>query len=86
MKQSFESYLQEQHMEDYHGTDDDSVDAYEAWLENLQIDGVMEYAESYGKKAYNEGSNDGYTKGLSDGDKEGFERAKKIAYDVLNIK
>ena len=49
-KFTFNDYLQEIHMEDYHGTDDDSVDAYETWLSDLQVDEIMAYAQTYAGK------------------------------------
>ncbi|UPJ35833.1 hypothetical protein IVB45_02135 [Bradyrhizobium sp. 4] len=33
-----EEQLKEAHAKNYHGTDDDMSDAYEAWLENLTLD------------------------------------------------
>lgn len=45
MIKTFEDYLKEIHAEQYHGTDDDMVDDYEAWLETLDVGEVMEYAE-----------------------------------------
>ena len=50
--QTFESFLQDKHMEDYHGLDDDAPDAYEGWLENLQIDDFIAYGQEYGKQEY----------------------------------
>ena len=51
----FENFLQEKHAEHYHGLDDDMPDAYEAWLEGLQIDDIIKYANDaitfYGAKA-----------------------------------
>lgn len=37
-----EDKLKEAHAKDYHGTDDDMPDAYEAWLENLSLDELKE--------------------------------------------
>ena len=47
---TFENYLEDVHADDYHGTDDDMPDAYESWLERLEIEDLLEYAEDFGKK------------------------------------
>ncbi len=54
-KQTFQEYLEEQHMKGYHGTDDDSPDAFEAWVTNLQVDDIMDYAENWGMQVYESG-------------------------------
>ena len=41
----FENYLKEKHGETYTGLDDDMPDAYEAWLDELQIDDFIQYAD-----------------------------------------
>lgn len=46
---TFDSFLQEKHAEDYYGTDDDMSDAFEAWVCNLDVAEVCEFAEQYGK-------------------------------------
>lgn len=48
--QTFEDYLKDIHAEDYHGTDDDMPDDFERWLENLDNNDLMEYAEKWGIK------------------------------------
>ena len=50
--ETFESFLQEKHMEDYHGTDDDAPDAYEHWISNLDTQEVMDFAEEWGATLY----------------------------------
>lgn len=47
-RQSFEDFLQEKHMDDYHGTDDDAPDAYEMWCSNLDVQEVMDMAQEWG--------------------------------------
>jgi len=42
---TFEQYLQEIHDKDYHGSGDMAGDAFEAWVERLDVAEVMEYAE-----------------------------------------
>lgn len=41
---AFEEFLKYIHAQDYHGTDDDMPDAFEAWLEQLQLDDLLKYA------------------------------------------
>ena len=50
MYQKFEDYLKDEHMEAYHGTDDDAPDAYEAWLSEMDMDILIKYADVYGAK------------------------------------
>lgn len=50
--QTFEQFLADKHMENYHGCDDDAPDAFDGWLENLEIQEVMDYAQEYGKQEY----------------------------------
>lgn len=52
--QPFEDYLQEQHAENYTGTDDDMPDAFEAWVSNLDVSEVMDFAEAWGSGIYNQ--------------------------------
>ena len=48
MKQTFEQFLQDKHSDDYIGTDDDMPDAYEAWVCELDLNQVMEWAQEWG--------------------------------------
>lgn len=47
-RQTFEDFLREQHAEDYHGTDDDMPDAYDAWVSSLDGGDVMGFAQEWG--------------------------------------
>lgn len=49
MKNTFEEYLQTLHSKHYSGTDDDMPDAFERFVENMQVDEWLEYAELWGK-------------------------------------
>lgn len=50
-KIDFEYYLKEIHAEDYHGTDDDMSDAFDAWLgDEVQIDDLIVYSNRYAAK------------------------------------
>ena len=42
---SFEDYLKDFHAEDYHGTDDDMPDAFDAWLGALDTDEFIQFAD-----------------------------------------
>ena len=46
--QTFQEFLNDKHMSDYHGTDDDAPDAEEAWESNLDVQEVIELAEEWG--------------------------------------
>lgn len=41
----FEEYLMEVHAKDYYGTDDNMPDSFNAWLEKLDSNDIMQYAE-----------------------------------------
>jgi hypothetical protein len=51
-KQTFEQYLMNDVWEPEGVLDDDIQDAFEAWLEGVDVAQVMEYAEDYGNKLY----------------------------------
>ena len=44
---SFEKYLEEVFAKNYPGTDDDMPDKFDAWLENLSQDEMIEFADEY---------------------------------------
>jgi len=44
---SFEEYLSEQFWKQYNGLDDDSVEAEQDWLEGLEPDDFITYAECW---------------------------------------
>lgn len=46
-KSPFEDYLREVHMAQYHGTDDDSVDDFDKWLTEIQVDDLITYADEF---------------------------------------
>lgn len=43
----FEEFLTDKHAEDYHGLDDEMPDAFEAWLVELDIDTIIDYANEF---------------------------------------
>lgn len=52
MKITFEEFLKDWHMKDYHGTDDDAPDAFEAWMSELEVGDIEPFANLYGKEMY----------------------------------
>ena len=64
--QTFESYLQEIHAEDYHGLDDDMPDAFDAWVSDLDVAMVMDYAEKWNGEEVQKAYGKGYAKGVED--------------------
>lgn len=50
--QTFEQFLSAKFFEDYHGTDDDSPDAFDNWLSNLDVQEILDYAEEALALAY----------------------------------
>lgn len=47
-KQTFEQYLEEQWFKQYHGHKKDAEDAYAVWLENLDGQDYIKYAQQWG--------------------------------------
>ena len=47
---TFEEFLREKHAKDYHGTDDDMVDAFEEWWTLRYPETMIEYAEEWHEK------------------------------------
>lgn len=52
MKHKFEKYLQEEFAENYTGLDDDMPDRFDHWIENMDIQELIDLAEEYGKEQY----------------------------------
>jgi hypothetical protein len=69
MKNLFENYLMEIHARDYIGTDDDMPDNYEYWLDNVDKNELIEYAN----------------KALSQQKQEIIEQAKKCVPEEMKI-
>ena len=47
---SFEDYLMQVYAKDYNGTDDEMVDKFDNWFENLDKDEIIQYAKIIIKK------------------------------------
>ncbi len=47
MLSRFESFLMEKHAEQYIGTDDGMTDHFEDWLQDLDIETLIEYADKF---------------------------------------
>jgi hypothetical protein len=62
MKQTFEQFLQD--ICPCHTNN--SPEGYENWLADLDVNDVMEYAESFGRIMYNNGHTDANKKTLED--------------------
>ena len=45
---TFENFLIDKHAKQYDGLDDEMPDNYEAWLVDLDVSKVIEYAEEWG--------------------------------------
>lgn len=52
---TFEDYLQEKHAEQYQGLDDEMGEDFTDWLEDLDVNTLVEYGEIYGMKRFNAG-------------------------------
>ena len=46
-RNDFEDYLAEKHADQYAGTDDDMADDYVAWLENLDVQELLDYGQGF---------------------------------------
>ena len=46
-KKNFELFLMDEFLKDFHGTKDQSIDAFDAWIENLEIDEWLAYGDKY---------------------------------------
>ena len=44
---TFLQFLQDEHAKGYMGTDDKMPDAFEAWLDDIGTDGMLEYADEF---------------------------------------
>lgn len=51
----FEDWLLQEHGKDYGGLDDDSVEAFEGWLEQLDCYEWIELGDKWGKWCYKMG-------------------------------
>lgn len=52
---TFENYLQDRHASIYQGLDDEMGEDFEEWLETLDIDTLLKYANVYGMNRFNAG-------------------------------
>ena len=67
---TFEDFLKDWHAKYYTGTDDNMPDAYEGWLEDLEIDTWISLGQLWGREQ----------------DLCGFNRAKEIAFKAITYK
>jgi hypothetical protein len=59
---TFEEYLKDAYASFYTGTDDDITDNFEAFLERLDVDKLLEYATVYGSLEFLKGKKAGLDK------------------------
>jgi uncharacterized protein (DUF2164 family) len=55
--QTFEDFLREIHTKHFSDgvLDDDLQDNFDSWVQNLDVQEVIDYAENYGRQQYNQG-------------------------------
>lgn len=44
---TFEDFLRDKHAENYHGTDDGMVEAFDLWITSMQVDELIKLADMY---------------------------------------
>ncbi len=52
---TFEEFLVDKHADQYIGLDDDMPDSYDSWIENLEHEDLMAYAQEYGDLMFRKG-------------------------------
>lgn len=62
---TFEEFLIDFHAQGYVGTDDDMVEDFEDWIQDLDLDDMLKLADCYGSSRHN----DGYKEAVSDTNK-----------------
>lgn len=65
----FESYLQDCHARDYVGIDDDMPDDFDRFMEEMDVEDIIMYAERFSRKEYERGLSDGTRTALAAIDK-----------------
>lgn len=56
---NFARFLQERHARDYVGTDDMMPEAYDEWVQNMDIEDMIELCQIYATLCYRDGRTDG---------------------------
>jgi hypothetical protein len=49
MNENFENFLKNYFMQDYHGTDDESPDAFDMWIESRTAEDMIVLAQAWGE-------------------------------------
>lgn len=49
-KMTFEEFLQDEHSKDYTGNGDDMGEAFDEWLQDLQVDDWLKYGDMFKKE------------------------------------
>lgn len=52
MNYSFQEFLQEWHMMDYHGTDDNAPEHFEDWMSQQDVESMEKLGSLYGKEMF----------------------------------
>lgn len=76
---TFENYLQELHAKDYEGYDDDMPDAFNTWLEQFDVNDILDLVAKYEKEKNIAAANLGEAGGNATKAKYGKEHFKNIA-------
>ena len=58
MKVDFEGFLMDKHGESYIGTDDMMPDAFNEWIQDLDVDAFIEYGNEFAKSLLMKESNE----------------------------
>jgi hypothetical protein len=72
MNYTFEDYLGEMFMEDFHGSKEQYENAFDAWLSNLDGDEYIVFANNFAQIEFIKG------------EKQGIENARKILAETFN--
>lgn len=56
MNYTFEEFLQDWHMRDYQGTDDDAPDAFDHWMSQQDVESMEKLGGLYGKEMFIRGT------------------------------
>lgn len=82
-RQTFEKYLEEDIWVDNYSDgvlDDDMEDAFNGWVETLDVADIIEYAEGYGIKMYELGEKVGFPK-----DTDEYDSRLQMPNEAINV-
>jgi hypothetical protein len=58
MTSDFEAFLIDKHADQYQGLDDEMIDDFYSWTEDLEYETLVKYADEYSASLYLEGMRD----------------------------